>query len=461
MNTPSDATKSSTQDISGQVTSRVSIVVPAYNYDKFVGQCVESALKQDFGDLEVIVVENGSTDGTRAVLRTFSDPRLRVIELDQNIGWNGAIKLGFEQSRGDMVMLLSSDDYLTTRHISTLVDYLDSHPEIAGVGTWIQVVDAMGRPTPQEEESYKITVNMVWDPDDMEMWAVDHHFQLPTALFRRTNLAPAFPEPGSDRSGDWALHVAIMRHGGRLAVIHERLFCLRLHGSNLSNPDTLKRVLMETTYWMRNLFAPTCEIHQQPKATTLAARRLLRMMGGAGFSENEIAFAARYIFSQTWKGTLLEYIEASHTYVPVSAEDFFWIGLARHCLDEGAIHKEIHRLRTDEEHYQYVIAQKQLEVDTLRRDEEILRRDLETSSKDHAETLNHFRELSGLYEKVVADRDSEVKVSRERKKRIQKLKANLVRSEKIRQRLKDAILQWNNHSWITRALHKIRIKDLI
>jgi glycosyltransferase involved in cell wall biosynthesis len=94
-------------------TLRISIVVVSYNYAEYLVEAVESALAQTYPDTEVVVVDDGSTDASREILRAFGN-RVRLV-LKENGGETSAVNAGFSASRGDIVMFLDSDDVLDLR----------------------------------------------------------------------------------------------------------------------------------------------------------------------------------------------------------------------------------------------------------------------------------------------------------------------------------------------------------
>src|SRR3990172_2859967 len=90
---------------------KLSVVIPAYNHGRFLGQCLGSVLSQDLPDFEVIVVDDGSTDNTRAVMASFRDPRVRY-SYQENRGSPAARNTGYRLSTGEYIALLDSDDLL-------------------------------------------------------------------------------------------------------------------------------------------------------------------------------------------------------------------------------------------------------------------------------------------------------------------------------------------------------------
>ena len=124
---------------------RVSVVVAAYNYADYLGAAIESALGQDVpdGELEVIVVDDGSTDATPEVVASFGD-RIRAIRQD-NQGLVGATHTGIAAARGEFITFLDADDEWPRDRTRKLVDAMDRHPQAGVVYGDMEIIDADGR----------------------------------------------------------------------------------------------------------------------------------------------------------------------------------------------------------------------------------------------------------------------------------------------------------------------------
>jgi glycosyltransferase involved in cell wall biosynthesis len=122
----------------------VSAVIPTYNYGHFVREAVESALAQTYPHVEVIVVDDGSTDDTRARLDPYMD-RIRYIYQD-NQGLSAARNTGIRAARGALIALLDSDDTWHPRRLEFQVRYLATDPEAGVVGSEAVTTIAHGWP---------------------------------------------------------------------------------------------------------------------------------------------------------------------------------------------------------------------------------------------------------------------------------------------------------------------------
>ena len=89
---------------------RASVVVDTYNMERFTREAIDSALAQTHDDVELIVVDDGSTDGTRGIIESYGGEVVAILK--QNGGQGSAFNAGFARSTGDFVVFLDGDDYL-------------------------------------------------------------------------------------------------------------------------------------------------------------------------------------------------------------------------------------------------------------------------------------------------------------------------------------------------------------
>lgn len=124
-------------------TPLVSVVMPAYNHERFVGTAMESVLAQTAGDLELIVIDDGSTDGTWDVIQGIRDPRL-IRHRQENQDAFNTLNRGLRLARGQFVAILNSDDVFAPRRLERLLDEQRSSGASC-LFTDVQPIDAGGR----------------------------------------------------------------------------------------------------------------------------------------------------------------------------------------------------------------------------------------------------------------------------------------------------------------------------
>lgn len=125
---------------------RVSVVIASYNHAPYVGEAIRSVLAQSFQDFEIVVVDDGSRDGTPERVREIIDPRLTLEVFEANRGACAALNRGLELARGEFVAILNSDDRFLPGKLERQVAFLDAHPEVAAVFGYPRIVDERGEP---------------------------------------------------------------------------------------------------------------------------------------------------------------------------------------------------------------------------------------------------------------------------------------------------------------------------
>ncbi|HEX2616808.1 MAG TPA: glycosyltransferase family 2 protein [Flavobacteriales bacterium] len=175
---------------------KVSVIIPVYNKGPFVREAVESILQGTLTDLEVVAVDDRSTDDSLAILRSIRDPRLRIIEREQNGGPAAAANTGLDACRGEYIARLDADDIALPERLAQQASFLDTHPEVGACGGQVQLFGAHDR-----SWSYALT------PDACD---AQQFFGVPisqgASMLRRSVVEehrlrydPAWPHVGEDR----------------------------------------------------------------------------------------------------------------------------------------------------------------------------------------------------------------------------------------------------------------------
>ncbi len=126
------------------VSPTVSVIIPVYNGAKTIEATVQSVLKQTLTDFELLVINDGSTDETLAVLAGLHDARLRVLSFD-NAGVAESRNRGIASAKGYYISFLDADDLWTPNKLSRQIEALERHPEAAVVYSWTDYIDESGR----------------------------------------------------------------------------------------------------------------------------------------------------------------------------------------------------------------------------------------------------------------------------------------------------------------------------
>lgn len=123
---------------------KISVVIPLFNKAPHVRRAVESVLRQSFADFEVVVVDDGSTDGGDGVVRSIEDERVRLIR-QPNGGVSRARNRGIREARSDLVAFLDADDGYNRGFLAAILELASRHGEAGAYGTSFEVVHEDGR----------------------------------------------------------------------------------------------------------------------------------------------------------------------------------------------------------------------------------------------------------------------------------------------------------------------------
>lgn len=120
----------------------ISILMCTFNRAHYLPQAIESVLTQDFKDFELIIMDDASTDTTENIIRKYTDTRIRYIQNPHNLGLGKNRVAAFQEAKGALVAILDSDDYwIDPKKLSTQIAFLNSHPDVALVGTFGSIID--------------------------------------------------------------------------------------------------------------------------------------------------------------------------------------------------------------------------------------------------------------------------------------------------------------------------------
>jgi glycosyltransferase involved in cell wall biosynthesis len=219
---------------------RVSIIIPTYNRAGYLTESVQSVLDQSFGDFELIVVDDGSTDNTKEAIESFKDPHIRYI-YQENRGISAARNTGIKHSSGEYVAFLDSDDLRLPRYLEKNVELLDSRPDIGIVFSDLYVFES------ETESSLGSMWKGVLKYRESYLREIESGVRRPlAALFKDGPFSNAFivrrqvldeagyyDESLPNGNEDFEFYVRVLLHI-RVGFVYEPLGRYRIHSDNLS-----------------------------------------------------------------------------------------------------------------------------------------------------------------------------------------------------------------------------------
>lgn len=215
---------------------RVSVIIPCYNAEKYLCESVESIMNQSYTNLEIICIDDCSTDTTLAILEKLAlkDDRIKVLHNSKNMKIANSLNRGLEYSTGEYIARMDADDIALPNRIEKQVDYLKKNKGTDICGTWCEKIDSEGKCIG------KIIYPLLHD-DLKAMLLFNSCFAHPTVMFRRAVYQSVGGYKDIMPIEDLEYWVRIVK-GKRLANIPEILLKYRIHGNNVTITHTSKKL---------------------------------------------------------------------------------------------------------------------------------------------------------------------------------------------------------------------------
>lgn len=122
---------------------KITVLMSAYNAEAFIAEAIESVLEQSFPHFEFIIVNDGSTDGTEGIIRSFNDPRIRLIS-QENGGIAAALNAGLALARAPLVARFDADDICYPQRLERQYRFMEAHPQVLLLGSAADYTDREG-----------------------------------------------------------------------------------------------------------------------------------------------------------------------------------------------------------------------------------------------------------------------------------------------------------------------------
>jgi len=215
---------------------RLSVIMSAYNSERYIDESIRSILNQSFRDFEFLIVDDGSTDKTLEILKRYSseDARVKVIRNKVNVGLSRSLNIGIKETRGEYVARQDADDISTPDRLNKQIEFMQSNQDVSVSGTFYSMIDKDKQPL------YKF--RMPVKDSEIKKWLKEVNcFCHGSAMFKKKDIKEAglYPEQ-YECSQDYALWLTMSRTH-KLANIPEFLYTLRLHENARSVKDKVKQ----------------------------------------------------------------------------------------------------------------------------------------------------------------------------------------------------------------------------
>ena len=226
--------------------TRISVLLPVYNVEPYVADALTSIQSQTFSDIEIVVVDDGSTDGTLRIVEQFAstDGRIKVVRSTRNQGLSAALNLGLTYCRAPFIARMDGDDIALPERLEKQLNFLEQTPGVALVGCASIQIDQSGRPIPglriaRKPEEKDIAQTILLNTPCLHIWLARHEVYDKLNVYRDMSF-----------SEDYDFLLRAWTAGFRLSNLPEALMHIRTRPDNMSACVEQRKA----HYYIRNLY---------------------------------------------------------------------------------------------------------------------------------------------------------------------------------------------------------------
>ena len=249
----------------------ITFIIPCYNYARYLPDCLNSILQQEGKfDFEIILIDDASTDDTGEVIRSYNDPRIRVITHAVNVGHAGTISEGLKLARGEYVARIDPDDRYRPGYLSRVIPKFEAHPEVGLVYGNVSLIDEHGATSVGRGDR----VHGGRDYKGCELVALlgQNFICAPSVMARREAWLKALPVPEWLAFNDWYFTLMMARQY-EFYYLDEVLADYRVHGTNHHSRIVLNKTEEPSIFWLLDKIFSTPETSPELEIAKQRARR--------------------------------------------------------------------------------------------------------------------------------------------------------------------------------------------
>ena len=218
---------------------KISVIIPAYNHEKYITEAISSVLNQSYHDLEIIIINDGSTDSTEQRILSIHDQRIQYVS-QKNSGAHSTINRGISLAQGEYITILNSDDLYLPQRLETCLNFLEKNTNYSVVMTTVEGIDNRGTPV-KKRVTHQVKAWLDWYISALPFFNEDKFY--PNAFAKNIMITTSnlfvrrkvFQECGGFKglryAHDWDMLLRLARRY-QIHLIKEDLLKYRMHPEN-------------------------------------------------------------------------------------------------------------------------------------------------------------------------------------------------------------------------------------
>ena len=244
------------------LSPKISVLMPLYNGESHITDAIDSILSQTFKDFELVIINDGSTDSSRALVKSYNDRRIHLIDNQENLGLSASLNLGLNESCGQYIARMDCDDISLPNRLEVQFNFMENNPEITTCGSWVKTIG---------HRSGQIW-NYPMTPDEVKCQLLfECPLAHPTVIFRAKDIrdSHSYYDESYQYSEDYEFWIRLSKQFS-LANIGEILLLYRCHNqqfttqfSNNLRQSSNKLRASQLEYLGVNYSTDEVQLHQQ------------------------------------------------------------------------------------------------------------------------------------------------------------------------------------------------------
>ena len=224
---------------------RVSVLMPVYNGELYLAEAVDSILNQTYTNFEFLIIDDGSTDSSAELIKSYDDHRIQLISLPCNNGLVNALNMGLDLARGEYIARMDADDISVPERFERQVHFMDANPDIVVGGSWLETFDGVKQKvwapplTNEEIKSFLLFESVIYHPTVI----------MRKSIFSDSSVLYSSEYPHAE---DYELWSRLSR-SCRFANIGKVLLKYRLHNNNVSSVYCTNKIDSATRIRLKQL----------------------------------------------------------------------------------------------------------------------------------------------------------------------------------------------------------------
>lgn len=205
----------------------VSVLLPVYNGEKYLKDCINSVLNQTYSNFEFVIIDDGSVDSTESIISSYNDSRIRFIKNQQNLKLIATLNKGIKLSEGKYIARIDADDLMHPNRLQKQVDFLETNVDYVFVGSAVRLI---------KEEVEEESIRYYTEHDDIVFSMLFYcPFIHPSLLLRKSiiNENELYFDSDFLHAEDYELWTRIVTFG-KVANLPEKLTSYRIHHDQIS-----------------------------------------------------------------------------------------------------------------------------------------------------------------------------------------------------------------------------------